>query len=188
MSSAFAGDSEAGAAAHDCHDLARWLRVGFGEVRAQRVVDLACAERRSRSSPSRGRSRASAGSSSPRNRTTPPASHPRRSQATHPRTTSRRQWPEGQVAEPSPRDSSRARRPGARAHRASRARLQPARRRLESERSQQEECGCRTGARTKCSATGSSPQTLCFSSRSPAQTRTLPQEAIITQVSLDFHA
>jgi len=42
MSSAFAGDSETWAATHDRHDLAWRLRVGFGEVRAQRVVDLAC--------------------------------------------------------------------------------------------------------------------------------------------------
>src|SRR5271169_7216362 len=41
MSSAFAGDSEPWAAARDRHDLAWRLRVGFGEVRAQRVVDLA---------------------------------------------------------------------------------------------------------------------------------------------------
>ena len=32
------------------------------------------------------------------------------------------------------------------------------------------------------------PQTLCFSSRSPAPTRTLTQEATIRQVTLDFHA
>src|SRR5271163_635194 len=42
MSSALAGNSEAWAAAHDRHGLAWRLRVGFGEVRAQRVVDLAC--------------------------------------------------------------------------------------------------------------------------------------------------
>src|SRR5271167_3112507 len=42
MSSAFASDSEAWAAAHDRHGLARRLCVGLGEVSAQRVVDLTC--------------------------------------------------------------------------------------------------------------------------------------------------
>ncbi len=122
-----------------------------------------------------------------------PASQPRRSEAPHPRTKGRCRRPEGQAAEHSPGDRSpgdrdRPRGPRASAHRASRARLPPARRRLESERSWQEECGCRTGARTKCSATGSSPKPCALARGSPAPTRTLAQEATIKQVPLDFHA